>query len=76
MMQRSCSRTQGSNCVAKVSKMRLNFEHDIRKRNRDWRRFSLLDRYKDGYEDLIVNDEWKVWRRSWKSAMKVRGDHH
>jgi hypothetical protein len=62
--------------MARVSKMRTNFEIDIRKRNSDWRRWSLLERFKDGYEDLIVNDEWKVWKRSWKAAMKVRGDHN
>ena len=62
--------------MAKTSKMRVQFEEDIRKRNRDWRKWSLLDHYKDGYDDLIVNDEWKVWRRSWKAAMRVRGDHN
>jgi hypothetical protein len=62
--------------MPKVSKMRTNFEIDIKKRNSDWRKWDLLERFKDGYEDLIVNDEWKVWKRSWKSAMKVRGDHN
>ena len=60
--------------MGKPNKKREAFEHYVRRHFSGWKKWKLLERQAEGYSDLIIQDEWKVWKRSWKAAMKVRGE--